>query len=99
MEHINDPHGPQTTDYRPQKIKEFSENLWSVVCGLWSVAGWSYVTFADRLRTSCMVPPPLSIRLRVFEIRFNNLQCFGASNAQSVRVRHLNEPRMHLVGE
>jgi len=50
-----------------------------------------------RLREYCVVPSPLSARMACFEILPSNLQCFRASDAQSVRVRYTNQTK-HAFG-
>ena len=48
-------------------------------------------------RKYCVVPSPLSARMARFEIPISNLQCFRASDAQSVRVRYTNQTK-HAFG-
>ena len=48
-------------------------------------------------RKYCVVPSPLSARMACFKIPPSNLQCFRASDAQSVRVRYTNQTK-HAFG-
>ena len=52
-----------------------------------------YPLFVEPARKYCVVPSPLSARMAGEKITPSNLQCFRASDAQSVRVRYTNQTK------
>ena len=74
-----------------KRIQWCSTWIWQV--RVQSAPGFPNRFFVEPARKYCVVPSPLSARMAVCAIAPSNLQCFRASDAQSVRVRYTNQTK------